>query len=309
MRTRILLTASASLAVIICTGLLLFRHIGGYRYDSEVERIINTPQTYGGEIQDNLVALGPDAAPALGRKLFSDYEFPMTLVMALGTIGDPRGTAPLLEFLDSYAPHEDKAVGALPTAAIEALKDIGNPRACDTLAAIYPVDDGVSQGRLGAAAAVARICAGTQQADARAYVFARYREMKADRMAFSMGWDHLVYKALIDVNTDESNAILIDDILKLDNWHYLSMPVIEHMPRVGGEEVIDGLMAIVASPESRYEMHYRIAAAGALLDLGVDDSPELDARIRELLDDAVRYERPESFIADARRLVNRIDSR
>jgi transposase len=56
MRTRtLLLTAFSSLVLITCTGLLLFRHIGGHRYDSEVERVINTPQTYGGEVQDNLL--------------------------------------------------------------------------------------------------------------------------------------------------------------------------------------------------------------------------------------------------------------
>jgi hypothetical protein len=87
------------------------------------------------------------------------------------------------------------------------------------------------------------------------------------------------------------------------------MPVIKHMPSVGGDDVIDALMDIVASPESRYEMHYRIAAAGALLDLGVNDNAALDARIRGLLDDAIQYSMPESFVADARNLVDRIDSR
>ena len=294
-------TTIVTSAALICVGTLLLRHFGGYRYDSAVDRILGTPQSYDGEQIDNLVALGPDAVPAMGRSLVRGVEFPYVLVVVLGELGNRRATGPLLEFLNSFAPYSNEDDQWLAMAVIEALGDIGDPRACDALARIYPDDVVVPYVRILAAGSVASICTDALQANARDYVMARYHEMRADRGAFPMYWDDLVYQALIDVNSGEGNAILINDILRVFECGYTAMPVIEHFSQVGGQAAIDGLLAV--ADNARCEIHYRIAAAKGLFVLEGEARLELEARAHALLDEAIVGGYPPSFVEDARALV------
>src|SRR5262245_14146112 len=44
---------------------------------SRIQSILETPQTYDGEIRERLVALGSPAVPAIGQALSTGYAFPV----------------------------------------------------------------------------------------------------------------------------------------------------------------------------------------------------------------------------------------
>jgi len=108
--------------LLLAIGFVAGRFAAPDPYDELVERIARTPQTYDGEIIDNLTALGLPAVPAIGRALGRDQPFPMVFVTALERIAEPKGMKPILAFLAKQAPFADQDRSFLTAATILALR-------------------------------------------------------------------------------------------------------------------------------------------------------------------------------------------
>lgn len=112
-------SAGRVLAVLTCAGCLGVHA----QQDDTAVRVQEALDTVNGDQYEKLVALGPEAVPAICDQL-AVHKFPLVLVEALAEFQDDRATVPLLEFLQL---HRDDEVLAQYTAM--ALKEIGDPRA------------------------------------------------------------------------------------------------------------------------------------------------------------------------------------
>ncbi len=145
-------------------------------YDILVKEIIETPQSFDGEIISNLVGLGPEAVPAIGATLTQGVIFPATLVRALGLIGSEEGMDPLLRFLGTRTPYFER--DSLSITTILALRGVNNHRACQPLAIILDditVDPSI---RLAAARTISNLCSAISAQD---FVLDAYQTIRAHR--------------------------------------------------------------------------------------------------------------------------------
>src|SRR5687768_71319 len=139
-----------------------------------VQETYRTPQPCGGEVVDKLVALGPDAVPAIGSVLLSGENFPITFVHALGRIGDERGTKPILEFISKQVPYSDGDRSALTSESILALRGIPNPAACKPIVSTLRDVTAHPRVRLASASTCARLCSGDIRAEAQSFILSAY---------------------------------------------------------------------------------------------------------------------------------------
>jgi hypothetical protein len=250
-----------------------------------VREIYRTPQTYGGEVVDELVALGPDAVPAIGFVLLSGEKFPITFVEALERIGDERGTEPIVEFISKQAPYSDRDRSALTVRSILALRGIQNPAACTPIMAILRDETAHPRVRLASASTCARLCSGDVKAEAQSFILSAYDDRARYLAEPNQGFTPPdVYSALIDVDNDESLAILLN-VLEGGAPSYIAQPVMAYLARKEGENVAESLERALGD-SYHYELTVRLAAARAILDSGKPPTQSLRRRIDELANEA-----------------------
>jgi HEAT repeat protein len=249
-----------------------------------VETIIRTPQTYDGEVIDKLTNLGPEAVPAIGAALGRGPRFPMTLVRSLERIGSPAGMEPILAFLAQLAPYSDADDSKLTEMTILALRGVRNAGACRPLATILADETAHPRARLAAASAITRLCTTDLVREAQRFILAMYEDRERHFAGVPQGSGFAspeLFSALIDADSAESEAILLD-ILRTEQTPYLIQPVIEYFATKGGADAEQALLAIVDN-SLEHEMHVRVAAASALLEIGGPSVRELRKRAESLL--------------------------
>lgn len=250
-----------------------------------VQEIYRTPQTHGGEIVDKLAALGPDAVPAIGSVLHTGPEFPIVFVRSLERIGDDRGTKPIVEFVSKQAPYSDGDRSTLTAESILALRGIRNPTACTPIASILRDETAHPRVRLASASTCARLCSGGVKAEARSFILSAYDNRSRYLAEPNEGFTQSeLYSALIDVDNDQSLAILLN-VLEGGAPPYIAQPVIAYLARKEGENVAEGLERALGDSHN-YELTVRLAAARAILDTGKRPTQSLRRRIDELVNEA-----------------------
>jgi hypothetical protein len=188
----------------------LWRVTAADPFVSLVEEIARTPQSYDGEMIDKLAALGPAAVPAIGSVLREGPQFPLVFVRALERIGDGRGTQPVLELISAQAPYSSSDRSALTTASILALRSMRNATACAPLVSILRDESAHARVRLASASASASLCSGDVGAEGRRFIMQTYED-RARYLDPKEGLSQRdVYLALMDVDNEESRAILLE---------------------------------------------------------------------------------------------------
>jgi hypothetical protein len=262
-----------------------------------VEEVVRTPQTYDGEHIDKLVGLGADAAPAIGTVLLDGPQFPFVLVSALERIGDERGADPIVTFVSRQAPYSDVDRSTLTAKSILALRGIRNADACEPIVAILLNEAAHPRVRLASASTCARLCSGDVRAEAQSFILSAYRDRSRYLADPNQGLlPHELYSALIDVDNDESLAILLD-LLEYGGPLRTMQPVIVYLAGKDEEQVAETLQRAL-DDASRQELPVRLALAGAMLDSGRFPPAFLRDRIDSLANEAT----PDTYgqeIADA----------
>jgi hypothetical protein len=273
-----------------------------------VQEIYRTPQTYGGEVVDKLVALGPDAVPAIGSVLLTGPEFPIVFVRALERIGDQRGTEPIVEFISKRAPYSNVDGSTLTTRSIQALRGIQNTAACKPIVSILRSETAHPRVRLASASTCARLCSGDVKAEAQSFILSAYDDRARYLAKPNEGFAQSeLYSALIDVDNDESLAILLN-VLEGGAPPYIAQPIIGYLARKEGENVADSLERVLGDSYN-YELTVRLAAARAILDTGKPPSQSLRSRIDELANEASPDVYGQAIVDEAQQLRARAAER
>lgn len=262
MRTR---TVRATVALGVLT-FVTWWILRGDPYDALVEEVINVPQTYDGEHVDKLVALGPDAVPAIGAALTSGEEFPLGFVLALERIGDRRGMHSIMAFVAEQTPYSDVDKSTLTARSILALTSQANVAACAPTSSILQDVTAHPRVRLAAASVSAALFSEGLRAYAQEHILEAYRErmryLADPNTGFTQGE---LYSALIAVDNDESLSILLD-LLNHDVPERIALPVIGYLAEKGGERAMTGLLNVIEDPE-RHSLPIRLAAGSGVLEL------------------------------------------
>lgn len=228
-------------------------------YDILVMEIIESPQSYDGEMRVKLVELGPEAVPAMGKALRLSVRFPIVLVGAIGDIGSDIGVEPLLYYLQTRAPFANHDV--LSIATVLSLKRIGSARVCQPLLPILEDGGADASIRLAAARSISHVCAISTAQD---FVLNAHRTLMDHKPGESTPYfQNEVLLGLIDVNNDESNAILIK-LLDFEGDTQIYVSIIDHLGKNGGEEIAQALLNVVGR-ENFHEYPIRVAALRALV--------------------------------------------
>ena len=269
-----------------------------------VQEIYRTPQTYGDEAIDKLVALGPDAVPAIGSVLLAGEKFPMTFVRALERIGDERGTEPILEFISRQAPYSDQERSTLTASSILALRGIPNTTACKPVSSILHDKTAHPRVRLAAAATCSRLCPGDAKAEAQTFILEAYddraRYMAEPNRVFT---PPELYSALMDVDNEKSVAIVLG-VLERGAPPHIAQPVIAYLARKDGENVAESLERMLGDSYN-YELTIRLAAARAILDSGKPVTRSLRGRIVDLANEATPDAYGQAIVDEAQQLKAR----
>jgi hypothetical protein len=270
-------------------------------FRTAVQRIRETPQTRDGEIVDNLTLLGPEGVAAIGRALAEPDDFPMTYVQALERIGDPRGAEPILAFVAKQAPYVDPDDSHLTAWAVRSLKGTRSSRACPPLTSIFGDATAHLRVRLAAAGALANLCP-QDAGEARAFIV---REFRA-RIGLPLTPNPDVtpselYAALIDVDTAESQAMLLEVMFAEQPMNYIVDPVVNYFATKRGDSVEAALTAVMENPLID-DIGIRLNAARGLLDMN-GPSPELADSIRGLQNSARANCLSSDVVWDAERLT------
>jgi HEAT repeat protein len=292
MRARAIGAITVAILAIAAIALVAARLVSSSHYDRLVEEILRTPQTYSGETQDKLTALGPEGARAIGAALRGDQKFPIVLVQALERIGSPNGLRPILDFLARQPPLSVADNSFLVEQTILALKGVGNPRACAPMAAIFADDSAHVRVRVASARVLAGLCKGEIKSRAQTFIVATYEDrLRAARTepgpprgGTALVWQE-VYPGLADADTPDSAAILMDVLRDEDPADYLLEPTIAYFATKSGAEVEQALMAIIDRGEVR-SIGNRLAAAEALLAIDGPSAKKLSGRAEDLLAEA-----------------------
>lgn len=277
-------------------------------YVSRVHDIYATPQTHGGEIVDNLVALGPNAVPAIGSALLAEPEFPIVFFRALAEIGDERGAEPIIEFIFRQTPFSDEERSALTAEAIRALRGTRSPAACDPIATILRDESAHPRVRLASASTCARLCDGETRTEAQSFILSMYgnRSLYSTqrRPAFT---PPELYSALIDVDSDESIAILLNR-LESGGAPGILQAILIYLSGKEGENVIDSVQRVLNDSDS-YELVVRLAAARSILDMDRPLTQTLRDSIDELTDEATPDMYGQTIADEAQQLRTRAAER
>lgn len=279
--------AAAAVLVIILAALVIVGRIvtAPDPFIPIVQEIVRTPQTYDGEHIDRLVALGIDGVPAIGSVLLSGEQFPITFVWALERIGDERGMEPIVEFVSKQAPYSDVDRSTLTAASILSLRGVRNTAACKPVMSILRNETAHPRVRLASASTCARLCSGANRTEAQSFIMSTYENRSRYLAEPNEGLlQEELFSALIDVDTDESLAILLD-LLEYGGPLHVMQPVITYLARKDEERVADSLQRVVED-SSKHELPVRLAAARAILDAGKQPRQSLRDGIQELANEA-----------------------
>lgn len=233
---------------------------------SRVQEEIERGQMYDGEQFDRLVALGPDAVPALCDHL-ETYGFPMVILNVLAELGDARATSAILDFLEntritwSSEPSFSKY-------AIHSLKEIADPRAEPLLLEIVSNESNHFAVRFHANTALARL--GSPSVKAQAWdeimsvshgnVSDMYRSYRQ-----TITYPDL-YSGLVEVLTDAADERLAK-FLTSGHEGYKTRPLMSQLAR--REETADRVKIVDALLYVAEHEHERGLTGGELLTQGL----------------------------------------
>ncbi|MEM1262004.1 MAG: hypothetical protein AAGH76_06390 [Pseudomonadota bacterium] len=266
-------------------------------YEQLVREAYKSPQSYDGEAVDRLVALGPDAVPAIGYALGRGVDFPMVLVVALGRIGSEQGMGALLTFLDSRSPFVES--DALTIVSILALKGVNNPGACQPLSVI--LDDIVvdPHTRLAAARSLSKLCASEHAQD---FILNAYDAMIDHQIQReSLYFHEEVLLGLIDVNNTRSQRRLIE-VLRHEGSVRIYVPIIEHLATRRGNAV-ESIFLEVLDKKRMHEYPIRVAAAQGLSEMRMTSALVLESIVVALQQEGERDQWPEFIVGKLDALV------
>lgn len=266
-----------------------------------IQSILATPQTYDGEIRERLVALGPAAVPAIGQALSSGYAFPVVLVDALKELGDPRGAAPTLAFLNGRPPYSDADESFVTARVVEALGSMQNPEACAPLAEIVQEGSAHPRVRLAAASAASRLC-GEEISGPAADLILQFQRNKPREMKPNPEYsDAELYSALAEVKNDQATDIIVGVMENSTEGHILE-PIIAAAVRRADPKLKDALKHVVRKSDPNVPLETRLKAARALLDLKERPDDSLRDKVSELAATAEAEGYPPPVLAEARKL-------
>jgi hypothetical protein len=277
------IVVACSAAVLLVSGVIGVAYFSADKepYLATIEQILETPQTYGTEAFDRLVALGPEAVPAIGQTLSRGVEFPMELVNALGEIGDVRGAEPILAFIEDLAPYGSADESHLTALAIGTLSSIPSSNSCAPLVQIMRSGESHPRVQLASAGTVARVCEGVDVREAVDLLLRFYDERFE---YFSDRVDGFVepelYVALAKADDPRISEILLP---VMDSSYSVEVitPIIEFAKRQPGEDFAYALSNLL---DDRQVLHLRVRLdiARHLLARPNEPSELLTARIEEL---------------------------
>ena len=268
---------------------------------SQMQSILETPQTYDGETRERLVALGPAAVPAIGQTLATGYAFPAVLVDALKELGDPRGAAPTLAFLKGRPPYSDADESFLTARVAEALGSMRNREACAPLAEIVSEGPAHPRVRLAAASAAARLCEEEISGPAADLLLEFYRNKPREMKPNPEYTDAELYTALAEVKNDEATDIIVG-VMENSTEGYILEPIIAATARRGDAKLKDALKHVVRKSDPEVPLGTRLKAARALLDLNERPDDSLRDKVSELAAVAEADGYPPQVLAEARKL-------
>jgi len=257
---RIILAAGAALLVVVATFLLR----SSDQYEAAVQQIVETPQTYGGEHVERLIALGSDGVPAIGDALSRDPPFPLAFVRALEGIGDKRGGAAVFEFVMSLAPFSNVDRSTLTALSIEALGEIGDASVVGALLEIARASANHPRVRLASAAAVCRLIAtGEECVSAGAVVFDFHRDREKYFLNPNAGFvEGEVLDAVMAVDSVKSKEIVLV-LAQAGPSSYVLESVVTYLMDKPGGIVASALLSIVNDKE-RHSLPTRLDIALAM---------------------------------------------
>lgn len=296
------ISALAGIAIIAAFLIVASQNDTETNYAVEVDQVLESVQSYGGEHVDQLVALGPDAVPAIGHALLHSDARPLQMVSALSRIGDPRATEPLLKFLKSYAPYRGDDGITLPQFAIDALREVNGVLAVPTLREILADVEAHPRIRLAAASALSTLATGSTQRDAQLYILQQYE----DRSALIRNTENSIAsvdlaEALVYADTEESLRVLID-LTQYQLAPGFTRTLFEYLSTKDRQDVVDALVRVVDSQDT-YEVDVRIMAMRSLLALSHGMTREaVEDRAEQLLTEAVEQEWHQTVIDEAKLL-------
>jgi hypothetical protein len=273
---------------------------------SRIQRILETPQTYDGEIRERLVALGPAAVPAIGQALSTGYAFPIVLVDALKELGDPRAVAPTLAFLKGRPPYSDADESFVTARIVEALGSMQNPDTCAPLAEIVREGSAHPRVRLAAASAASRLC-GTEISGPAADLILEFHRNKPQVMKPNPEYtDVELYSALAEVKNDEATDIVVG-VMDRSTEGYMLDPIISAAARRGDAKLTDALKRVVRKSDPEVPLESRFKAARALLALDGRPDSSLREKVGQLAAQAEADGYPPQFVAEARELERKYE--
>ncbi|MGH9805235.1 MAG: hypothetical protein ACRD4D_08675 [Candidatus Acidiferrales bacterium] len=274
---------------------------------AEVERILRTPQSRPGQHLARLVELGQPAVPALLEKLRT-ASHPMVIVQALGRLGDPRATLPLVELLNRTEPFARQAgeFQAQRLILLAALRELGDPRA-EPLLRLILLDDRVEMAtRLAAATALARLGSPETKAAAASFIL----EVAEATRRGEYGNLHVsgpfrltdLDQALFEVGTPETQSLLARRLLESGLAHE-ELALVELLARRPDAGAVAALLEFCQRTGG--ELYARLQAAKALVKLGGDHP---DVLLLSALED-IHRRLPSPLKEEARQLLDDLRAR
>lgn len=241
---------------------------------SSIEQAVATElcrgQLYDGETFDRLTGLGPQAALELS-KYFYAYEFPYEILLVLAEFRD-RATVPALHAYVRYL-REQEPDEVLLGAAIEVLKEIGDPSSERILLEIRQAEDASMSDRIAALTALARLGSPAVKAKAGDEIMSQetWSEFLADDP--ESGKYYGIYcPALCEVFRPEADAILVRVISFAENWELgdILEPLSKHPDTCTRAEVLEALLKRAESPQDDGMANDRLAVLLTLWELQCD---------------------------------------
>ena len=288
----------------IVAGVLAIVALGAYlaleqnqpAFEQQVNKILETAQTYDGEQIDKLVELGPAAVPAISQRLESGDEFPLRLIYALERIGDGTGAPAVLSFVEKRRPYDRNDGSSLTSLAILAIQEMPNPAAVEPLVALVNDETAHVRIRIAAAATLAQVSDGSVKNGSQQFILATFENRDQLPTDPNSGLTQSeLYFALIDADSPESKQILIDT-LGLSGTDTIKIPIVRYLSESGGTEAAEAVRHAIRN--DRNTIRVRVIAAESYIQHYRDRVDETIASDLEGIADLVQEEGwPEEYLS------------